>query len=49
MRVTIAGTRIVIFDTGSLSLREGQIRTVFFVESLGGGAPYGLLPLSDRK
>ncbi|HVL37791.1 MAG TPA: DUF4397 domain-containing protein [Fimbriimonadaceae bacterium] len=47
VRVTSTGTQNVLFDSGTILLQQGQVRTGLIVESGGGGAPYGLILLQD--
>jgi hypothetical protein len=47
VRVTAAGTKTVVIDSGALTLASGQIRTAIAVEATGGGAPFDLLVLDD--
>jgi len=47
VRVTTAGTRTVVIDSGTLTLTTGQIRTAIARDITGGGAPFGLILLSD--
>ncbi len=47
VRVTPAGTTIVVIDSGTLALAGGQVRTVIAVDDVGGGAPFDLLLLQD--
>jgi hypothetical protein len=47
LRITPAGSKTVVIDTGSLTLVAGQIRTAIAVDSPGGGAPFDLLVLAD--
>ncbi len=47
LRVTPAGSKIVVIDSGTLPLVAGQVRTVIAVDASGGGAPFDLLLLAD--
>ena len=47
VRVTPAGTKIVVIDSGALTLASGQVRTAFAVDAPGGGAPFNLWVLAD--
>jgi len=47
VRVTPAGTRTVVIDSGALTLTSGQVRTAIAVDAPGGGAPFDLLLLAD--
>lgn len=47
VRVTPAGTRTVVIDSGALTLTGGQVRTAIAVDAVGGGAPFDLLLLAD--
>lgn len=47
VRVTPAGTKTVVIDSGALSLTSGQVRTAIAVDAPGGGAPFDLLILDD--
>jgi len=47
VRVTPAGTTIVVIDSGALTLASGQVRTAIAVDAPGGGAPFDLLVLAD--
>lgn len=47
VRVTLAGTKTVAIDTGTLPLASGFIATALAVEAPGGGAPFGALLMED--
>jgi hypothetical protein len=47
LRVTPAGSKTVVIDSGMQNLAAGQLRTVIAVDGTGGGAPFGLLLLAD--
>jgi len=47
VRVTLAGTRTVVIDSGPLTLASGQVRTAIAVDAAGGGGPFDLLVLAD--
>jgi len=47
VRVTPAGTKTVVIDSGTLTLGSGQVRTAIAVDAPGGGAPFDLLLLED--
>ena len=48
VRVTPAGSKTVVIDSGALTLTAGQVRTAIAVDSPGGGAPFDLLVLADN-
>jgi hypothetical protein len=47
VRVTPAGSKTVVIDSGALPLTAGQVRTAIAVDAPGGGAPFGFLVLAD--
>jgi hypothetical protein len=47
VRVTAAGTKTVVIDSGALTLTGGQVRTAIAVDATGGGPPFDLLVLQD--
>jgi hypothetical protein len=49
VRVTPAGTKLVVIDSGALTLESGQVRTAMAVDAAGGGAPFDLLVLADAN
>lgn len=49
VRVTLAGTKTVAIDTGTLPLASGFIATAAAVDAPGGGAPFGALLMEDTN
>lgn len=49
VRVTVAGTKTVAIDSGTLSLMAGEIRTGLALDETGGGAPFGAIVLADKN
>ncbi|HMK31035.1 MAG TPA: DUF4397 domain-containing protein [Terriglobales bacterium] len=47
VRFTVAGSKAVLIDSGSLSLSAGQIRTVVALDAPGGGPPLNGVILAD--
>jgi hypothetical protein len=48
VRVTVAGTKTVAIDSGSLTLKKQDRFTAIARDNVGGGAPFALLLLDDR-
>jgi hypothetical protein len=49
VRVTLAGTKTVAIDTGTLALTAGQIRTGIALDASGGGAPFGAIVVLGKN
>lgn len=47
VRATLAGTKTVVIDPGTITLSSGQVRTAIAVDAPDGGEPFGLLVLDD--
>ena len=47
VRITLANTKTVAIDTGTLSLADGQIRTAFAVDPVPGSDDFGVILLAD--
>jgi len=47
IRVTAAGTKTVVIDSGDVPLSSGQVRTVIATDAPGNGAPFGAKILAD--
>ena len=48
VRATIAGTKLVIIDSGILTLNARSVYTIFAQDAVGGGAPFQFLVAQDR-
>jgi hypothetical protein len=48
VRVTLAGTRTVVIDTGALTLGSGEVHTAVALDPAPGKKAFGVLLLSDR-
>jgi hypothetical protein len=49
VRITLAGTKTVAIDTGTLGLQDGQIRTAFAVDPLAPSTDFGVILLADQN
>lgn len=49
VRVTVAGTKTVAIDSGTLSIMAGEIRSGVALDNAGGGAPFGAIVLADKN
>jgi hypothetical protein len=51
VRVAVAGTQTVAIDTGpeGIPLTAGRVYTAIALDNTGGGAPFGVLLLTDRQ
>jgi len=47
VRITLATTKTVAIDTGTLALADGQIRTAFAVDPAPGSTDFGVILLAD--
>lgn len=47
VRITLAGTKTVVIDTGIVSLADGQIRTAFALDPAPASMDFGVLLLND--
>ncbi|MEP7326974.1 MAG: DUF4397 domain-containing protein [Gemmatimonadota bacterium] len=47
VRLTTAGTKTVVIDSGSLPLDTADVRTIMVVEATGGGLPLGSILVRD--
>jgi hypothetical protein len=48
-RVTPAGTKTMVIQSGRLSFPRGTAWTVIAIDKMGGGAPFDFLALQDRQ
>lgn len=49
VRITVAGTKTVAIDTGTLALAANQIRTGIALDATGGGAPFGAVVVLGKN
>jgi len=49
IRVTTAGTKDLIIDSGAFTLNSGNIRTAVAVDNQGGGPPFDVALLEDSE
>ncbi len=49
VRITVAGTKTVAIDSGSLAIMAGEIRSGVALDNSGGGAPFGAIVLADKN
>ncbi|HEV8123113.1 MAG TPA: DUF4397 domain-containing protein [Gemmatimonadales bacterium] len=47
VRLTTAGTKTVVVDSGSLVLSNGDVRTIVALDAAGGGLPLGVIVVQD--